>query len=187
MDEAKEKIEQELRKGADPARFEEIYLAYYKGIYNYIYSFVRHRETAEDVTADVFASVYRNLAKLDLSRGTFSSWIYAIARNAVKDMRKRAAFRCEVLGVMPETAASETPFAENGGWDDTLKNPDNVWLQGLLEHLDEEEINLLMLRYQMGFSNQEVGKILNLSADAVSKRYRRLLMRCRKLGQQEQT
>ncbi len=180
MTEEQKKIEQALRDGS--ARFEDIYLTYYRGIYNYIYGFMGHREKTEDLTADVFVSAYRNLSQLDLSRGSFSAWIYSIARNAVRDHRKRAAFRCEVLGDVPEKADFSAPFAENGGIDDSLKNPENIWLQQILERLSDEEKDLLILRYQTGLSNQEVGAVLGLSIDAVSKRYSRLLLKCRKLA-----
>ncbi len=165
-----------------PARFEEIYLSHYKRIYNYIFSRIRHRETSEDLTADVFAAVHENLERLDPSRGPLSAWIYTVARNAVLDFRKRAAYRREILGDVPETAAPETGFMESGGKDDTLRNPDNIWLAQILCRLTEEEANLLMFRYQLQLSNAEVGNILDISTDAVSKRYQRLLQKCRQLA-----
>ncbi len=174
----------EPQAGVVPMRFEDIYLAYYKRVYNFIYSRLLHRENAEDVTADVFVSVHRNLSRLDLSRGTFNTWIFSIARNAVRDFKKRAAFRCEVLGSVPETFAPEESFPENGGRDNTLKNPDNIWLQQLLQQLTEEEGDLLMYRYQMSLSNAEVGEILDISVEAVSARYQRLLKKCRQMSRQ---
>ena len=105
-----------------------------------------------------------------------------MARNAVLDFRKRAAYRREILGDVPETTAPETDFMESGGKDDTLRNPDNIWLAQILCRLTEEEANLLMLRYQLQLSNAEVGNILDISTDAVSKRYQRLLQTCRQLA-----
>ena len=169
-----------------PARFEEIYLSHYKRIYNYIYSCIQHREISEDLTADVFAAVHENLERLDPGRGSISAWVYTVARNTVLDFRKRAAFHREVLGDVPETAASDQPFPESGGKDDTLRNPDNIWLARILCRLTEEEANLLMFRYQLQLSNAEVGNILDISTDAVSKRYQRLLQKCRQMAAEEE-
>lgn len=183
MAEAQAKIEAETQEEIVPVRFEDIYLAYYKGVYNFIYGYLRHRESAEDVTADVFATVHQKISLLDVSRGTISAWIFAIARNAVRDFRKRAVFHREILGGAPETLATEMPFPESGGEDDSLRNPDNIWLAQLLRQLTEEENNLLMLRYQMNFSNTEIAEILDMNTSAVSKRFRRLLEKCRELDQ----
>ncbi|MBR5908902.1 MAG: sigma-70 family RNA polymerase sigma factor, partial [Schwartzia sp.] len=106
---------------------------------------------------------------------------FSIARNAMRDFRKRAAFRREVLGDVPETFSPELAFPENGGKDDTLQNPDNIWLARLLRQLTEEEYNLLMMRYQMNFSNLEVAEALDINKSAVSKRYSRLLEKLREL------
>ena len=176
-----EETQAKMEAGAVPMRFEDVYLAYYKGIYNYIFGCLRHRESAEDVTAEVFAAVHRHFSRLDASRGTLSAWIFTIARNAMRDFRKRAVFRREVLGDVPEMLAMEMPFLENGGKDDTLHNPDNVWLAQLLRQLSEEEVDLLMMRYQMGLSNGEIAEALSMNAAAVSKRYHRLLDKLREL------
>ena len=176
-----EETQAKMEAGAVPMRFEDVYLAYYKGIYNYIFGCLRHRESAEDVTADVFAAVHRNFSRLDTSRGTLSAWIFTIARNAMRDFRKRAVFRREVLGDVPEMLAMEMPFLENGGKDDTLHNPDNVWLAQLLRQLSEEEVDFLMMRYQMNLSNGEIAEALAINESAVSKRYRRLLDKLREL------
>lgn len=50
-----------------------------------------NREVAEDLTADVFLKVLSNLDSYNPARGgSLSTWIYAIARNAVADYRKKA-------------------------------------------------------------------------------------------------
>ncbi len=174
-----------LQMGLASVRFEEIYRTYSKKIYNYVFSLIRHREIAEDITADVFVSVYRKFYQLDEERGSLSTWIYAIARNAVRDYKKRASFRREILGAAAEESGSEVGFLENGGKDDSLKNPENVWLQELLQQLTEEEVELLMLRYQMDLSNAEIGKITGLTVGAVTKRFSRLLEKCRTVGKQK--
>lgn len=64
-------------------RFAELYDEYVDRIYAFIYARVSHRETAEDLTSTVFMKV---LDKVDSFRnGSFSAWLYRIARNAVID------------------------------------------------------------------------------------------------------
>ncbi len=46
------------------------------------YHILHDRHAAEDVCQDVFVSAYRRLASFDGRKGKFSTWLYAIARNA---------------------------------------------------------------------------------------------------------
>ena len=61
-----------------------LYRAHARSVYAFIYSKVGNRETAEDLTADVFLKA---LAHLDLTREEHSivAWLFRVARNAVND------------------------------------------------------------------------------------------------------
>src|SRR6187551_1966100 len=74
----------------DPKAFEAQYDAYVRKIYKYVYYRTQHRETAEDLTSLVFLKALDKLAGFDESRGTFSAWIYGIARNALTDHYRAA-------------------------------------------------------------------------------------------------
>lgn len=66
-------------------KFGELYDAYIRKIYDFIYYKTHHKETAEDLTSAVFTKAFEHIRNFDCTKGSFSSWIYRIARNSVID------------------------------------------------------------------------------------------------------
>lgn len=80
--------EPEIIRRCQGSRLEDfglIYDRYIRQIYNFIYYKTMHRETAEDLASLTFLKALENLDRFDPDRGSFSAWLYAIARNSVKD------------------------------------------------------------------------------------------------------
>lgn len=69
---------------ARPMDADALYRAHVRPLYAFIYSRVGNRETAEDITSDVFVKA---LAHLDPTREERSiiAWLYRVARNAIND------------------------------------------------------------------------------------------------------
>ena len=160
-----------------PLDFETIYRKYHRSVYNYIYGQILHREVTEDLTADVFVAAASNLSRFDPARGDCAAWLFTIARNITLNYRMRASTRLEECREeLPENSCFETK-----SWDDSLRDPDNIRVKKILTRLSNEERRFLELRYVLGLSNEEVGRVVGTNAAAVSQRYHRLLVKCRKL------
>ena len=82
----------EAKKG-DRAAFDVLYNKYKRPILNFVYRLIGNKETAEEVTQEMFIKAYKNLDIFDPKR-KFSSWIYTIARNLAKNaLRDKRYFR----------------------------------------------------------------------------------------------
>ena len=68
----------------DMEQFGKLYDRYIKKIYDFVYFKTHHKETAEDLVSLVFTKALEKIAQFD-NKGTFSSWLYRIARNTVID------------------------------------------------------------------------------------------------------
>ena len=144
-------------------QFEKIYADYSRKIYNYVYSRLLKRESAEDVTSDIFTKVIQNLNRYDVAKGNSNSWIEVLARNFVNDYLKNAPFQHD---------NSAEKISEH-----------NEKLYNILIHLSDDERDFLELRYELELKNQEIADILGISVKAVDNRYRRLLEKCRNIAE----
>lgn len=161
--------------------FEKLYDKYCRAVYNYIYARMLSRETAEDLTQETFVSAYSNLASFNERKGSFDKWLFAIAHNLTVDFFKSAYVRrMENLPEIPEKVETKGLYEEG-----TIKNPINLRTYRILEELTDDERDLLALRYEWGFSNEEIGNLTNSNAPAISQRFHRLLEKCRKLDEEK--
>ncbi len=72
-----------LAKDGDQAAFGALYNEYIRKIYDFIYFKTLNKETAEDLTSQVFLKVLKHIS--NFKSDNFSAWLYTIARNTVID------------------------------------------------------------------------------------------------------
>ena len=164
----------------DRPDFGLIYRQYYKRIYNYVYGQFLHRETAEDLTDDVFLNALEHYGGYDPARGSILTWLSAIAHNVVVNHRASAHTRREIsVWVLPERPYSESGLQERE--EGTLNNPVNQRAYQILKKLTSEEREFLSLRYGLELTNGEIAQLTGSNATAVSQKYHRLLAKCRRI------
>jgi RNA polymerase sigma-70 factor (ECF subfamily) len=79
----------------DNAAFAQLYDRYLDAVYGYVQRRVGHRQTAEDLTGDVFMRAYRRLDQFEWQGKDLRAWIMTIARNRVHDHFKSSLVRLE--------------------------------------------------------------------------------------------
>jgi RNA polymerase sigma-70 factor (ECF subfamily) len=173
-------------KEGDRAAFEELFERYKDPILNFVYRLIGNRETAKEVTQDVFLRVYRNLDIFDPDK-KFAVWIYMIARNMAKNaLRDKKYFR----DVSLEQTVSERGRAVKV--EDTLADPrsapDAAAETGELEDRVQKALDSIPLKYKevvtmhyiMGITKEEIARIMKRSMVTIKWRLRKgrmLLMR----------
>jgi RNA polymerase sigma-70 factor, ECF subfamily len=75
----------------NPSRFGELYEMFFELVYAYIARRVRDRDSAEDLTSEVFHKALANLGSFEWRGAPFGAWLIRIAANAVADHAKRTA------------------------------------------------------------------------------------------------
>jgi RNA polymerase sigma-70 factor (ECF subfamily) len=158
----------ERAMAGDPIALSAIYDSYAKDIYRYQYSRVGNAADAEDLTAQTFMAVIESLPRYH-QRGQFLAWIYRIAHNKAMDffrMRRRDPVALPYDAATPDEAMEQI-----------IKGQAYEELARLLNHLKEEERELIRLRFTAGLSFVEIARILGRKEDAVRKSVQRLLER----------
>jgi len=153
----------------DPSGLAAVYDFYARRIQRYFYSRVENAEDAEDLTTQTFMSVIETLPRYQ-HRGKFTAWIFRIARSKAMDFFRRNNSR-----VRKDASASDRVF------DDTLEKViqsqtiDTVRV--IIQTLNDDERELLRLRFVVDLSYVEIAELVGRKEDAVRKSVNRILER----------
>lgn len=153
----------------DESALGTVFDAYYVPLYRYILHHIGHPSTAEDLTAEVFS---RLLKEIDRGRGPnrhLRGWLYRVAHNLIVDQLRR--FEHRNHGQLDEAMASANPSVPAQAEAVILGEQ----ARAALRELTPKQRDVLILRYLEGYENKEVARILDMSVGAVrSLRYRGL-------------
>jgi RNA polymerase sigma-70 factor, ECF subfamily len=110
-----EREPQELLKKiaeADESAFVELYNAWQSAVYRFAWQMTGSTSMAEDIVQDVFLLMIRKKLHFDPAKGTFSSFIYGVARNlSLKSLRKNQRF-AGILQLFQDRHESKTNVAD---------------------------------------------------------------------------
>ena len=162
---------------AEKQPFETVYLDNHKYIYNLIFSRLCHRQTAEDLTSDVFLRALRNYDGFDPEKASPRTWLCRIASNAVIDYFRK---KHDVLHENIDLAAEMSGGAHYDEYP-VISGETSYELSRAISRLPEHDREIIRLSYYEGKKNQELADILGTSPKAVSERKRRAIKKLIKL------
>ena len=156
-------------------------------LFNYLIRCLQNEEDAADVAQEAFVRLYQNRAKFDANQ-RFSTWLYAIATNLVKD-RYRYRTRHPQISLDAENESTGSDFRESlpehgPTPSDTLAAEERAeMVRRAVAALPEElRVPLLLSEYEE-LSHAEIGVVLGCSPKAVETRIYRARKQLRnKLG-----
>ena len=154
----------------DSDAFEEILKGYGDLVFNVSLRVLRHRQDAEEVSQDVFWTLYKKLRDFE-GRSSLKTWIYRITMNAAINYAKRTA-RMKDRTVEYDEEAFGTD--QHGGGPDVAEKEyaENV-VQRLLDLLSPEQRACVVLRNIEGMSYEEIAQTLGIDINSVRSRLKR--------------
>ena len=90
----------EKAKRGSRAAAEELIRRYYDEIYRYAFRQTGQKETAMDITQEIFIAGLQSLPYYDEKKAGFRTWIYRIATHKIIDSRRRAPIPALDIGEM---------------------------------------------------------------------------------------
>ena len=162
-----------MAKKGDIKAFEELFERFKRPILNFIYQLIGNRETAEEVTQEVFMKVYNHLDIFDPER-KFTSWIYIIARNLAKNaLRDRKYFRD--ISLEKKVSERDKAIRLQDVIRDPSASPEAIAEERELAEIAQEILNSLPLKYTevialcstQGLTYKEAAEIIGCSASSV--------------------
>lgn len=172
----------------DEKAFREIVETYGDRVYNLTYRMLGNREEAEDVSQEVFITIFKSI---DSFRGDskFSTWLYRIAVNHCKNRIKYLARRHD----RDQSEYDEEALREQAAGAATAPSPsprpdkqlEGVELEQIMQRciaqLEEEHRLVIVLRDVEDLSYEEICAITNLPTGTVKSRLHRARLALKKM------
>ena len=170
----------------DRDALKEIYEEYLPYLYTIVLGVVQQRETAEDVTSDVFIRIWNSAAKFQPG-SEHKGWLATIARNmAIDELRKH---KREVLmgggggdeendgGGIEDFSEQETP--SEGVEDEVVEQ---LSVMEALDRLKPEEREIVDMKVLSDMTFKEISEILQIPMGTVTWRYQAAIKKLRRYG-----
>jgi RNA polymerase sigma-70 factor (ECF subfamily) len=159
----------------DPEALGELYDRYQVSIFRFILVRVDSQQTAEDLTGEVFASVITHLP--DDTIHNFRAWLFRIARNRLIDHYRGK--EEPAMASLDEAENQQAPTDRPAAIVEQQQMLEHV--QHALKGLESTQRDVVILRFLVGLSLNEVAEMLDKSVGAVKALQRRGLTNLRQL------
>ena len=132
--------------------FGGLYEMYFGKIYRFVYYKTMCKQVAEDLVSTTFLKAFENIGQFDSNKGSFSAWIYRIARNNVIDYYRAKKHDIDISDIWDLKAGENIEVdVENQEKIDELKES--------IRELKPEQREILMLRIWDNLPYSEIADI----------------------------
>ena len=162
----------------NPQEFAVLYDKYVEQIYKYVFRRVQDKEQTEDLVSQTFFDALEHLESYEFRGYAFSAWLYKIAHNNVLKWyreKTRGGYRVD----MEEMSNLKDEKVELKDEVNTLLEKSE--LMQSLDLLDDEEREIIRLKYFEEVSNIELAHIMGITANNVGVKLYRALRKLKQL------
>lgn len=156
--------------------FEQVYQDYYNKIYSFVKKRISQEQDAEEITADIFTTVYKNLERYQSEISSLDTWLYVITGNRIKNYyrdRKDEMLTDQIEGKIQEQELSAEEVS--------MLRQEREHLLECLKELSVRERSIIILKYYQGKNSEEIGRQLDLTSGNVRAILKRSLNKLRKI------
>ena len=158
----------------DPNHFAPLYDKYYKQIFGYLYQRMEDKDTAFDLTAQVFLKALTNIGRYEFKGVPFASWLYRIAHSEMMQLfREQKNKRCINADV------GDLRFICEEAEEFYLEEYIPVLKRAIAE-LEAADLQMVELRFFEKRAFKEIGEIMNITENNAKVRMYRILERLKK-------
>lgn len=170
----------QYRNGSEPA-FDLLVDRYQKKIYTTIVLIVKDQEIAEDLLQDVFVKVVNTINSDKYNEeGKFQPWVMRIAHNLAIDYFRKAKRYPTILMEDGSNIFNSLKFSEETIEDRKVRDESIDLVKRLIEELPETQKEVLVMRYYVDMSFQEIADQTGVSINTALGRMRYALIHLRK-------
>ncbi len=160
-------------KSGEERAFGQLYDFYFEKIFRFIYYRVSHKETAEDLTEDVFVKAFLRVSTVKPE--SFTGWLYSIAKNIVIDhyrQKKVILDLTELEGILESD--------QNVSEETNTVMEQKLFMQMLRKLTPEQQI-IIKLKFIEGLENDEISELIAKSEGSIRVAQHRAIQRLQEL------
>jgi RNA polymerase sigma-70 factor (ECF subfamily) len=141
----------------------ELYDRYQPKIFRYLWSHLPDRQTAEDLTGEVFIRMVHSLPSYRLAEASFGAWLFRIARNLLFDHYRKEGHKQEIsldqVNELRSDQGDPAEFVEERLFVEKVRKG--------LQALQPAQQEVIVLRFMAGMPIKDVAAILGKTIGAV--------------------
>ncbi len=166
---------QQIQKAQlDPTAFKPLYDRYFEPIFKFVFRRTGDRSLSDDLCSQIFLKAMENLDRYEYKGVPFSSWLFRIASNEVSQHYRK---------IQKNRVVSVEDYSLTSMIDEIEEQDTEQYKRALLnalEHLKEQDMQLIELRFFEQRPFKEVAEIMQISESNAKVRIYRILQRLRK-------
>ncbi|MEQ8190056.1 MAG: RNA polymerase sigma factor [Candidatus Eremiobacterota bacterium] len=149
---------------------ELLFERHYSSLWKYILVILKNPDDTKEVINETFFLAFRQI-RYFRKEGTFSAWLFRIARNLSIDYLKKRKFNADLQA-----------------YNDVTPDPMKEKILEELEYIKTEYRDIIMLKDISGYTMQEIAQMMNITVSAAKTLHHRAIKklkeRCLKEGEQ---
>ena len=166
-------------QAGDHAALATLYDRHGATVYSIALSILRDPGRAEDVTQDVFVTLWTQPERYNPEIGRFAPWFYRVARNRSIDIIRQR--RREVMPDEPAVFELMLGAADDSPSDTVVERSQAERVRAALRELPEEQRALIALAYFGGLTQSQMSSQLDIPLGTIKTRVRTGLRRLREI------
>ena len=161
------------------AALAQLYDRYNRLVFSLALAIVNDRDTAEEITLDVFMRVWQKAGTYRADQSKVSTWLTHIARHHAIDILRRRSARLDQYAVQWDDATSSAKSAGQGPQEFAELSMRRERVHAALARLPAEQKQALNLAYFGGYTHQQIADILQQPLGTIKTRIRLAMQKLR--------
>jgi RNA polymerase sigma-70 factor (ECF subfamily) len=165
----------------DRTALETLYDRHAAGVMGICFKIIADRAAAEDVLQETFWRVWQNASAYQSQRGSFTGWLFRIARNLAIDVYRRDRSRPQAITETRDAdpILDQLPDLDINVTEQAQANLDAQQIRSALKNLPREQRQVIELAYFYGMTRMEISEATGEALGTIHTRARLGLQKLR--------
>jgi RNA polymerase sigma-70 factor (ECF subfamily) len=164
----------------------QLYDRYNRLVFSLALAIVNDRDTAEEVTLDVFMRIWQKASTYRADQAKVSTWLTHIARHHAIDVLRRRAVRVDQSALHWEDAISNVESSHPDPQESAELSLRRERIHAAIAQLPAEQKQALTLAYFGGYTQSQIAEILAQPLGTIKTRLRLAMQKLREFLNEEQ-